>query len=616
MILLPALAVSVAVLMPSAAPVFGVTVVSTAQDPAAIEASLALDRPTRELIQEGLSNEGFDPGTPDGLFGPRTRGAIRQWQEERGAAATGYLDGEQAEFLRSAGTLPPPGSGNIEPPVGPAEVVTDARRPTTHDGAAPTPASVAELPGAPAQEASDAPQQADTAESPAGLPPEILVDRHLVRVERLLEAEDYRAAQRVMNQIVALQREHDVALPAEFPFRFAEVAFAAGRPETAVEYVNAYLLAAGRDGDFYREALELLDSAEEAVRRAVAERRRADAARQRAEDDQRRAEALQRENDELARRQREAAAVPLARDALRSGGLAPEMVTVAAGRFQHFTRQRGSRNHLEWVTFDRPFAIGKYEVTRVDFELFVDRARYRTEARRDYGCEGTRTRRSQRNSGLRWNRPGFDQTDRHPVTCVSIRDAIAYADWLSQETGQSYRLPSAAEWQYAARAGSGEAQLYTERTNPTSGNSCGRANLDESDGIGFAITCRDGVRYTTEVGRFSSNHVGVHDMIGNVEELVLSCLSHETSISDDNSSFTYFFLAPDGSQESLADCDTYVAVRGGAWYSHSQPSSFTSYRDVSWLRLNAASERNRFGDNVYHRSSQNWTGFRLLRELP
>ena len=99
---------------------------------------------------------------------------------------------------------------------------------------------------------------------------------------------------------------------------------------------------------------------------------------------------------------------------------------------------------------------------RGEFELFVDRARYRTEARRDpeYGCQASRTSYSRSNSGLRWDRPSFDQTDRHPVACVSIRDAIAYTRWLPQETSNSYRLPSAAEWQYAYRAGSPEAMLH------------------------------------------------------------------------------------------------------------------------------------------------------------
>jgi len=72
------------------------------RDPTAVEASLGLDRPTRRLIQRGLRNEGVDPGPADGLFGPRTRVAIRDWQRRRGAAPTGYLNGAEAERLQAA----------------------------------------------------------------------------------------------------------------------------------------------------------------------------------------------------------------------------------------------------------------------------------------------------------------------------------------------------------------------------------------------------------------------------------------------------------------------------------------------------------------------------------
>ena len=65
-----------------------------------------------------------------------------------------------------------------------------------------------------------------------------------------------------------------------------------------------------------------------------------------------------------------------------------------------------------------------------------------------------------------WRQPGFSQTDTHPVVCVTIRDAMAYAEWLSQETGHTYRLPSAAQWQYAARAGSEEAMLHIQGCIP------------------------------------------------------------------------------------------------------------------------------------------------------
>ena len=96
------------VLMPARAPAFWATLPAAGQDPPAVEAALSLDRPTRQLIQQGLRNEGFDAGAPDGLFGPRTRAAIRDWQAARGATATGYLSGGEAELLRAAAVVEPP----------------------------------------------------------------------------------------------------------------------------------------------------------------------------------------------------------------------------------------------------------------------------------------------------------------------------------------------------------------------------------------------------------------------------------------------------------------------------------------------------------------------------
>ena len=249
------------------ASVFVAAVTVAAQDPAAVEAALSLDRPMRRLIQRGLSNEGFDAGAPDGLFGPRTRAAIRAWQAARDEPQTGYLDGDQLAALRAA-AVPQPMTTSPEPedPTPAAAPVADAPAPVEAPDAGLLPAATnAQLSG------------------PGELPPEILIDRRLVRVDRLLARDDHRAAHDVMNEILALQREHEVALPAEFPFKYAQVALAAGLPETAITSLNAYLLAAGREGEFYRDALELLDSAEEAVRRADAARRRAEAERRRVE---------------------------------------------------------------------------------------------------------------------------------------------------------------------------------------------------------------------------------------------------------------------------------------------------------------------------------------------
>ena len=121
-----------------------------------------------------------------------------------------------------------------------------------------------------------------------------------------------------------------------------------------------------------------------------------------------------------------------------------------------------------------------------------------------------------------WKRLGFRQTDNHPVVCVSRRDAMAYAKWLSRETGRSYRLPTLVEWQYAARAGSDFAMLDRGRDSEgeVNHNHCGRANLAGSNA---PHVCTDGVKHTAQVGSFPPNNVGLHDMIGNVWEWVSSC---------------------------------------------------------------------------------------------
>ena len=97
----------------------------------------------------------------------------------------------------------------------------------------------------------------------AQLPPEIQVDRYLLRAERLLEAKDPEGALKLIGKIVALQKEHGLTLPNEFHFKHAKVAMSAGSVQDALDAVNTYLLEAGREGKFYREALELLEEVEE-----------------------------------------------------------------------------------------------------------------------------------------------------------------------------------------------------------------------------------------------------------------------------------------------------------------------------------------------------------------
>ena len=430
----------------------------------------------------------------------------------------------------------------------------------------------------------------------AQLPPEIQMDRHLVRAKRLLSEDRPWAALAEMDKIVSLQKEHGLTLPEDFHFKHAQVAFAAGRTESAIDSLNKYLVGAGRDSKFYQEALELLDSAEEKFRRDEVQRKRIEA-------EQRRVDAIQRGHEELARRQIEAAARPLPRDKLVSGGLGPEMVRIAGGRFQYYPSYGKG---LPWVEFDQPFAISKYEVTRGQFEQFVKSTRYRTEARRDpkHGCGGDDFSRN----SLRWNRPGFDQADTHPVVCVSIHDAMAYAEWLSRETGHNYRLPSGAEWQYAARAGSSTAMLFVEPDDDRheDPDACRRGNvLDSSTGKKeYAFKCSDGVRRTASVGQFPPNTVGLYDMVGNVEELVLTCASSS------GENFVDFSSNP--LPEHPDRCNEYVVTRGSSWNSGRFES--LDYRAVGALPVKP-DRGTRYGVKTYSKNSRGWVGFRVVRDL-
>ena len=103
------------------------------------------------------------------------------------------------------------------------------------------------------------------------------------------------------------------------------------------------------------------------------------------------------------------------------------------------------------VTIARPFAVGKYEVTRGEFARFAAATGHST-ANSCY-VYWSRGNSWEPRSGLGWRNPGFDQTDRDLVICVNWNDAKAYAAWLSRRTGKRCRLLSEAEWEYAARAG-------------------------------------------------------------------------------------------------------------------------------------------------------------------
>lgn len=160
--------------------------------------------------------------------------------------------------------------------------------------------------------------------------------------------------------------------------------------------------------------------------------------------------------------------------------------------------------------------------------------------------------------GLTWRNPGFRQADDHPVVCVSWDDATAYAAWVSERTGRRYRLPSEAEWEFAARAGT-QTSRYWGNTRNDACRFANVADLSLADAMNldrrpqFTFRCRDGFVFTAPVSRFQPNGFGLHDMLGNVWQWTADCVNP-----------TLAGQLSDGSARLEGDCSM-RALRGGSW---------------------------------------------------
>ena len=280
----------------------------------------------------------------------------------------------------------------------------------------------------------------------------------------------------------------------------------------------------------------------------------------------------------------------------------PEMVALAAGSFvmgsteeetkkaglpeEHGARERPAHT----VTFKKPFAIGKFELTLDEYTAFatatnraaIDNCTTWDTAASKWGPLKSAT----------WKTPGYEQTGRFPVGCVTIADARAYAAWLAQKTGKPYRIPSEAEWEYAARAGTRTMLPWAD----TQDNICARANVSdltrmethtaaEREATRY-FECRDGFVYSAPVGSFPPDPWGLYDMVGNIWEWTEDCfIPHYNGAPTDGSVW-----------RDPKQCDRLI-VRSGGWYSR------------NWFARPAGRSR----ENPEYLSST--LGIRVVREL-
>jgi formylglycine-generating enzyme required for sulfatase activity len=144
-------------------------------------------------------------------------------------------------------------------------------------------------------------------------------------------------------------------------------------------------------------------------------------------------------------------------DRLLDGSWGPKMLIMPAGSFWMGDIKGEGWNEekpAHQVLIDYQFAMGQNEVTVAEFRRFVNATNYKTFASKGEkkGCWVYKDAHWDKPKDANWRNPYFPQNDDHPVVCVSWHDAIAYAEWLSEQTDQQYRLPTEAEWEYAARA--------------------------------------------------------------------------------------------------------------------------------------------------------------------
>lgn len=285
----------------------------------------------------------------------------------------------------------------------------------------------------------------------------------------------------------------------------------------------------------------------------------------------------------------QAAKVPKAGKIFSDCPSCPQMVVIPAGSFdmgppidEYGRGEDADPLHRVNVA---TFALGKTEITRGQFAAFVNKTSYDT-GNKCWTLEGGKYEERKERG---WRNPAYVQTDKHPVTCINWNDARAYSEWMSHKTGKQYRLPTEAQWEYAARGKTHTARYWGNDPD----QACIYANTADKTAqaqiLGSSAwqvhNCTDGFTFTSPVGSFKANAFKLNDMLGNVWEWT------EDSYHD-----SYIGAPVDGS--AWQGDGAKRVLRGGSWYDAPR-----------YVRVAGR-------DRAIPEMRYNNFGFRLARKLP
>jgi formylglycine-generating enzyme required for sulfatase activity len=240
------------------------------------------------------------------------------------------------------------------------------------------------------------------------------------------------------------------------------------------------------------------------------------------------------------------------------GGVKMELVLVKAGEFNMGSND-GEENEkpVHKVKISQPYYIGKYDVTVAQFRAFADAAKFQTLAEKQNKGWTLKDGTWQEVSGVNWRNPGFKQEDNHPVVVVTWNEAQEFCLWATKATGRTVRLPTEAEWEYAARGPKSPKYPWGDKWEGVLANvadaSLRRAGFNIKYG---EIMEDDGYPFTSPGGAYkNASWCGAYDMAGNVWQWCQDFFNNK-----------YYGESPAVDPQGAANGDDRVR-RGGGWTS-------------------------------------------------